>query len=247
LNDPADFIVVDSLIEFNILQTWINGELVAENGKSLITTPAEKPINYFQAEKVQAEDFLLPAESSTIRVIDVRDGELVTGSSTHFLGESQWAEPDPKNDVLKIAVVNRYQMQKPALAFVRNFGIRNGAIASSVAHDSHNIIAVGTSNQTLAAAVNLVIEKKGGISAVMDEEEKILPLPVAGLMSLEDGYTVARKYQEIDRFVKEKGCSLRSPFMTLSFLALLVIPELKLSDLGLFNAESFRFESVFIK
>jgi adenine deaminase len=141
---------------------------------------------------------------------------------------------------LKIVVVNRYKDAPIAKAFIKNFGIKKGAIASSVAHDSHNIVAVGVDDESICRAVNLVIEKEGGVSCVGDGE-MILPLPVGGLMSTEDGYEVAKNYSAIDKAAKELGSTLSAPFMTLSFMALLVIPHLKLSDLGLFDGDCFSF------
>lgn len=142
-------------------------------------------------------------------------------------------------------MVNRYQNAKPAVAFIKNFGLKTGAIASSVAHDSHNIIAVGVDDASISKAVNLIIGTKGGIAAVWGEKEKLLPLPVAGIMSADDGYQVAEHYTQIDRMAKEMGSTLQSPFMTLSFMALLVIPDLKLSDRGLFDGRNFEFRDLF--
>ncbi|MBL7729098.1 MAG: adenine deaminase, partial [Dinghuibacter sp.] len=155
-----------------------------------------------------------------------------------------------ENDILKMVVVNRYHPAPVAKAFIRNFGFKKGAIASSVAHDSHNIVAVGADDDCLVAAINKVIEKQGGIAVATPVEgvEKlsghtcnVLPLPVAGLMSQEDGYLVAEAYSIFDSDAKALGGSLSAPFMTLSFMALLVIPHLKLSDKGLFDGDAFRF------
>ncbi|MGZ3910367.1 MAG: adenine deaminase C-terminal domain-containing protein, partial [Flavisolibacter sp.] len=148
---------------------------------------------------------------------------------------------DPNRDILKIAVVNRYREAPVALGFIKNFGLKKGAIASSVAHDSHNIVAVGVDDESLCRAVNLIIESKGGISCTGGEQENILPLPVAGLMSQEDGYEIAAKYSAMDRMAREAGSTLSAPFMTLSFMALLVIPHLKLGDRGLFDVDAFAF------
>ncbi|RYF89312.1 MAG: adenine deaminase, partial [Chitinophagaceae bacterium] len=149
---------------------------------------------------------------------------------------------DIKNDILKMVVVNRYHNAPIATAFIKNIGIKQGALASSVAHDSHNIVAVGVDDESICKAVNLIIQKQGGVSAVGHQQEMVLALPVAGLMSAEDGYKVAADYTAIDRFTKEElGSNLTAPFMTLSFMALLVIPHLKLSDKGLFDGDSFSF------
>lgn len=242
--DPADFILVRDLKDFEILSTWVQGVCIAENGVTRIASVPVTPLNNFNCREKKAEDFRVPARGSSpkVRVIDAVDGELVTGDSFFWPRITEgFLQADPENDVLKIAVVNRYRDAPPAVAFIRNFGIRTGAIASSVAHDSHNIIVVGTDDDYLARAVNLVVGHKGGVSTVNPESEMILPLPVAGLMSAEDGYEVAARYRELDQEARRMGSSLRAPFMTLSFMALLVIPHLKLSDLGLFDGDAFSF------
>ncbi len=240
--DPADFIVVDSLKQFKVLKTYINGQLVAENGQSLIPSVSSEIVNQFNTSPKTPEQFAVTAGKEEIPVIEAIDGQLVTHKlmvRAKITGDN--AVADPENDILKITVVNRYADAPPAVAFVKNFGLKNGAIASSVAHDSHNIIAVGTDDEAICRAVNLVIGARGGLSAVAGNEEHLLPLPVAGLMSGEDGYQVARQYEALDKFAKGMGSRLRSPFMTLSFMALLVIPSIKLSDKGLFDGERFAF------
>ena len=241
--DPADFIVVDSLLDFNVLQTWINGELVAENGKTKIPRVESAVINHFNTGYKFPNDFLIKSEKEKIPVIEAMDQQLITHKIEVPARKDQdgFLLADPENDILKIIVANRYQDVKPAVAFVKNFGLKEGAIASSVAHDSHNIIAVGVNDDFLSRAVNLVIDQKGGAAAVSETQEMVLPLPVAGLMSIDDGYRVAALYEEIDGLAKEMGSTLASPFMTLSFMALLVIPSLKLSDKGLFDGEQFEF------
>jgi adenine deaminase len=245
--DDADFIVTDSLSEFKINQTYIKGELVAENGKSFIKSVVEEPINQFVCEKINAKDLLIPVgtyptNNGKIAVMEALDGQLIT----HKLWLSSTIEnnhyiSDTSKDLLKMVVVNRYHKAPIAKCFIKNFGFKKGAIASSVAHDSHNIVAVGTDDESLAKAINLVIAERGGISCVEGEREKVLGLPVAGLMSLKDGYEVAAAYTEIDAMAKGLGSTLQAPFMTLSFMALLVIPHLKLSDKGLFDGDGFSF------
>ncbi len=246
--DPADFIQVSNLESFDVLETYIDGACVARAGKSLIEhLPSETP-NAFHADAKVAADFALPSTSSQVRIIKALDGEIVTGSEVGELTSSQGNyNVDIAKDILKIAVVNRYtKVAKPSVAFVSGFGLRQGALASSVAHDSHNIVVVGTSDEAICAAVNLVIQNKGGVVAVNDlGEAKRLALPIAGLMSPLDGYELARQYAEIDQWTKsELGCQLKAPFMLLSFLALPVIPSLKITDLGLFDVEQFGFVSV---
>jgi adenine deaminase len=240
--DPADFIVVNNLSEFKIIKTFINGNLVAEQGKTLIPSTSNQIINNFNTDCKISEDFQLKALSSKVRVINAIDGELITHESIEDIHiENGLALSNPAKDILKIAVVNRYQNQPPVLGFIKNFGLKKGAIAASVAHDSHNIIAVGVDDISICKATNLIIQAKGGMVAVNDHEEKLIPLPVAGLMSASDGFEVARQYVAIDQTAKNMGSKLNSPFMTLSFMALLVIPSLKLSDKGLFNGENFSF------
>ena len=247
VGDPADFILVKDLEKFEVLATYISGQKVAENGKTLIPRVKNEVINNFHTSLKKPEDFRLPAAATTVRVIEAIDGQLITPEiKGEILIWDGLAESNPEKDILKITVVNRYQDATPAVAFIKNFGLRSGAIASSVGHDSHNIIAVGVDDDSICRAVNLLIEAKGGVSAVSREKEEVLPLPVGGIMSPEDGYQVAEAYTRIDRMAKEMGSKLNSPFMTLSFMALLVIPDLKLSDKGLFDGKRFEFTDVFI-
>jgi len=245
--DPADFIVIDNPNNFKVLQTYINGQLVAENNATRIPLSQNEVINNFNTSLKTPAQFRVDvlSETARIKVIEAYDGQLIT-SNLEQPAKIQDGNivSDVAADVLKIAVVNRYQDAPPAVAFIRNFGLKQGALASSVGHDSHNIIAVGVDDESLCQAVNLIIRAQGGIAAVGSGKEKILPLPVAGIMSPIDGYEVASAYSELDAFAKELGSTLASPFMTLSFMALLVIPALKLSDKGLFNGESFTFTSV---
>ncbi|MDN3205122.1 adenine deaminase [Algoriphagus sediminis] len=245
--DPADFILVKDLVKFEVLTTYVNGEKVTENGKTLIRSVKNEIINNFNCLPKMAEGFLLKAASSKVRVIEAVDGQLITPEAQgEILIKNGYAESNPESDILKITVVNRYQDAPPAVAFIKNFGLKSGAIASSVGHDSHNIIAVGIENESICRAVNLIIKAKGGVSAVDGNKEEILPLPVGGIMSASDGYEVAEAYTKIDKMAKEMGSKLNSPFMTLSFMALLVIPDLKLSDKGLFDGKRFEFSDLFL-
>src|SRR6187401_1573849 len=250
--DPADLIVVKDLEKFDVAKTFINGELVAENGKSKIESRKSNVINNFSCSKKEVSDFhyLLnkygdEENIEQVNVIEALDGQLITNkllkSITEVSVRNGLLESNPRNDILKIVVVNRYNDTPIAKAFIKNFGLKQGAIASSVAHDSHNIVAVGVDDESICKAVNLVIEKQGGVSAAGNGKEIVLALPVAGLMSNEDGYKVAAGYTAIDKMTKELGSALSAPFMTLSFMALLVIPHLKLSDMGLFDGDSFSF------
>jgi adenine deaminase len=241
VGDAADFIVAEDLTNFKIIQTYINGEMVAANGKSLISSKKSTIINQFScAEKVIA-DFKTLANNSSIDVIEALDGQLITNKIT-VQAKIKDGEivSDVANDILKIVVVNRYKNAPVAKGWTKNFGLKQGAIASTVAHDSHNIIAVGVDDESICKAVNLVIKEQGGVSAISTTSSLVVGLPVAGLMSNEDGYKVALLYTAIDKMVKEElSSTLASPFMTLSFMALLVIPHLKLSDLGLFDGDAF--------
>jgi adenine deaminase len=248
--DPADFVRVADLRDFRVLETWIDGVQVASEGKSLLPRLLSAAPNQFVTELKKPGDFALQSKDPEVRcrVIEALDGQIVTGAASELLTVTNGSIcTDLKRDILKITVVNRYSAgTKPALGFVRGFGLKQGALASSVAHDSHNIVAVGTSDEALCAAVNAVMEAKGGISAADDAgNTRVLALPIAGLMSQSDGYTLAREYAELDTWTKSAlGCSLRAPFMVLSFLALPVIPRLKMTDLGLFDVEVFGFVEV---
>jgi adenine deaminase len=247
-NDAADFIVVEDLADFNVLQTYIDGELVAENGKSFIKPAAFDTPNNFNISKKQVSDFAIAGSGRQIRVIEALEGQLIT-NEIHAKPklENGTLISDIENDILKMAVVNRYQNTAPAIAFIKNFGLKRGAIASSVAHDCHNIVVVGTSDAEICNAVNLIIENRGGVCAVDGNQQKILGLPVAGIISDKDGWETGRLYQEIDAMAKALGSTLHAPFMTLSFMALLVIPDLKLSDKGLFSGKDFRFVDLEVK
>ncbi|NBU80155.1 MAG: adenine deaminase [Flavobacteriaceae bacterium] len=241
-NDAADFIVVEDLIHFKVLQTYIDGELVAENGQSFVSDVYFEKPNNFNASAKTIIDFEVASAGKTIRVIEALEGQLITNEIHHKpkIVDSKLVS-DVENDILKMAVVNRYANTKPAIAFIKNFGLKKGAIASSVAHDCHNIVVVGTSDEEIFSAVNLLIANTGGICAVNGNDKKLLALPVAGIMSDQNGWEAGRLYQEIDAMAKELGSGLKAPFMTLSFMALLVIPDLKLSDKGLFSGNSFSF------
>ncbi|MBA4189931.1 MAG: adenine deaminase [Planctomycetaceae bacterium] len=246
VGDPADLIAVNNLHDFRVRRTYIDGRLVAEDEVPRFDRVAVTPQNQFNATTKTMEEFAVPLRGSTLRVIDAFDGKLVTGElhlpAKNVAGQ---AVADPAADVLKIVVVNRYADAPPAIGFIRGFGLKRGAIASSVAHDSHNVVAVGTTDQDLCAAVNAIIVAKGGLAVADTGRVDVLELPVAGLMSA-DGEKVAADYARLDTAARELGSSLTAPFMTLSFMALLVIPALKLSDRGLFDGGAFRFASVFV-
>jgi adenine deaminase len=243
--DAADFILVDNLKHFNVLETYINGELVAKNGESFVKSVPFEVLNNFNTDKKKIADFRFESSANKIRVIEALDGELVTNQmeAASLIVDGNLVS-NRATDVLKMTVVNRYKNEAPAIAFIKNFGIKEGAIASSVGHDSHNIIAIGVSDEDICKAVNLVIENSGGICAVNASEEKIVSLPVAGIMSDLSAEEIGKSYAELDRMAKQMGSKLSAPYMSLSFMALLVIPSLKLSDKGLFDGTSFQFTSL---
>lgn len=244
--DPADFIRVDNLADFNVLATYIDGRLVAEKGISLIPGVNEIPVNNFNVSLINTDDVRFSPGVGRIKVIGALEGQLIT--------ESLHADPlivgdnvvsDPANDILKLIVKNRYHDAPVSVGFIKNFGMKRGAVASSVSHDSHNIVAVGADDASITEAVNLVISEKGGISLVDGLTKQLLSLPFAGIMSGLEGSEVARAYEKMDQKAKEMGASFSAPYMTLSFMALLVIPALKISDRGLFDGNHFEFTGVF--
>lgn len=242
-NDAADFIIINNLTDFDILETYINGSLVAKVGISLMETEPEIVLNNFNIDFKQASDFEIQLSHTKVNAIEVIDGQLIT--KTHIgnvkLDVEGNAISNVEEDILKIAVINRYYNAPIAIAFIKNFGLQKGALASSVAHDSHNIIIVGVDDESMCKAADAIIQERGGLSVTDGEETKVLGLPVAGLMSTDSCEIVAENYLQLVNFAKEIGCTLHSPFMSLSFMALLVIPSLKLSDKGLFNGDTFQF------
>uniref|UniRef100_UPI0040477528 adenine deaminase n=1 Tax=Polaribacter sp. TaxID=1920175 RepID=UPI0040477528 len=242
INDAADFIVVEDLKKFKVLETFINGELVAAKGQSFIKSVPFDILNNFHTDPKTVDDFKFMTAAKNILVIEALDGELITNPIIEKAKlETGNLVSDLERDLLKMTVVNRYQNSPPAIAFIKNFGLKTGAIASSVGHDSHNIIAVGVSDEAICQAVNLLIKNKGGVCAISPTEELIVPLPVAGIMSDRSAAEVGASYAKLDLMAKKMGSTLRAPYMTLSFMALLVIPSLKLSDKGLFDGTAFSF------
>jgi adenine deaminase len=247
--DSADLIVVDNLTAFTVLQTYCQGQLVAERGKPLLPSMPVEPINRFAAQPKVPANFRLPAAGKTLRVIRAWNGQLLT-TEQQVPAPLQGDEvvTDLSRDLLKLTVVNRYTDVEPAIALVQGFRLKRGAIASSVAHDSHNIVALGSTDQDLCRAVNAVIRTQGALALAAGDQVLVLPLPIAGLMSPEDGYSVARQYAQLDAVAKKQlGSTLSAPFMTLSFMALLVIPDLKLSDRGLFSGKTFEFVPLWVE
>ena len=246
--DDADFVVVNNLSDFTVKSTYIRGEKVSENG--VPTFPRFVPtqlINQFNAEKISPEQLQVIPTGSILRVINVDDEQLFT-HEIHCTPkiENNNVVSDLENDVLKLVVYNRYQPSKPAIGFIKNIGLKRGAMASTVAHDSHNIVAVGTSDIEITSAINQIIESKGGILACEANRTCLLSLPVGGLLSDAEGSVIAARYEEVDAMAKELGSTLQAPFMTVAFMSLLVIPELKLGDKGLFDGRTFKFVDLMV-
>lgn len=243
VNDYADFVIVDNLSDFEIKATYIRGEKVAEDG--LPCYPRFEPteiINHFNARKITEDQLMVQSTGEYLKVILVDDGQLLTQSMLcQPKIENDNVVSDIENDILKLVVYNRYQPSTPSVAFIKNIGLKRGALASTVSHDSHNIVAVGTTDAEITMAINKIIDSKGGILASEGDRTSLLSLPVGGLMSEREGALIARKYEEVDAMAKELGSTLRAPFMTVAFMSLLVIPELKLGDVGLFDGKLFAF------
>jgi adenine deaminase len=244
--DNADFIVVDDLKTMHVLQTWINGECVYNYGETMFDAGEIKVSNTFNASLVTLNDILLRNSGLKIQVIKAYNGELITDKIVMLSGNDKYIESSTENDVLKIVVKQRYNDGIPAVALINGMGIKEGAFATSVAHDSHNIIAVGSNDKDIVDAINMVIDAKGGMSVVTVKRRELLRLPIAGIMSDLPVETVAERYQILSEMVKGLGCKMDAPFMTLSFMALLVIPCLKIGDKGLFDVIKFAPTSLFV-
>ncbi len=245
--DPADFVIVDNLKDFTVLETYVGGALIAKDGVPFLPVQTVPVMNRFEAREKKVSDFSVNSTGTRIRVIDAIDGQLITGHSTERARRRKDnVVSDPGRDVLKIAVVNRYADGPPSTGFVRGFGLKRGAMASSVAHDSHNVVVVGVEDEAVCRAVNLIAKHKGGLAVIDGTREEILPLPIAGILSNQDGFRVAQRYGELNALAGHLGSPLQAPFMTLSFMALSVIPKLKLTDKGLFDGERQTLTSLFV-
>lgn len=248
--DPADFIVVDNLYSMNVIQTWVDGNLAFDGINSFCHEYDSNvfPINYFNASPITINDVAVRAESSLINAIQCIDKQIYTDKIIDKPRiQDGFCLSDINTDLLKIVVLNRYKNNpKPAVGFIKGFGIKSGAIATTISHDSHNIVAVGVTDTDIVTAINKVIESKGGICFTDQETSVHIPLPIAGLMSFEDAKSIGQKYETLQKLISDKGCTLSSPIMTLSFMSLLVIPKIKISDKGLFDVEKFQFVNLFI-
>ncbi len=244
--DSADFVVVNDLNHFDVLATYINGcEVYRKEGDVVSVVKAgtsiAEPINNWKVQPIQLSDLRLKAQSKNIRVIGAADGSLYTKALIFPAKiEKTFAVSDVQRDILKIVVLNRYVQRRPQVAFVNGFGLKKGAMASTIAHDSHNIIAVGTNDDDLLAAINTLVEHKGGLCVADGDDISVMPLPLAGLMSMHQPRKVADEYATIRSKAFELGCSFKAPFMTLSFMALPVIPEIKITDLMFIDSTNFQ-------
>lgn len=248
VNESADFAIIDNLTDFNIIQTWIKGIAVFSNSKVHFKSKRVKIINNFKVEPITYDQLAILPKGNKIQVINLIEGELITLKSIENAKiVNNEVISDIANDILKLVVINRYKRKAiPVICFVKNFGLKSGAIASSISHDSHNIIAVGTNDEDLLSSINKLISNKGGLIATSGNSSVLLTLEIAGLMSQKSISIVSTKLNKLNNLVKSFGCKLKSPFMTLSFLSLIVIPHLKLSDKGLFDVDSFSFTDLFV-
>jgi adenine deaminase len=248
VGDKADFMLCDNLVDFKPYSVYVNGECIAKHNSITfdLETPHTENYSVCNISHIALDTLSIPSKSEMIRVIECIPGELITKSIIAKIQPIDRAlHSDISRDILKIANVNRYHESDIALGFVKGMGLKNGAIASTIAHDSHNIIAIGADDESMLNAINALIECKGGIAYANGERVEILPLDIAGLMSSRNGYDIAKQYEIIDKMAREAGSDIHAPFMSLSFLALLVIPSLKLSDKGLFDGDTFTFTSLY--
>jgi adenine deaminase len=244
--DSADFILVDSLQDMNVMETWVRGKKVYQNGKVLFSYMPGDAINNFNCSAVSEEDIVIENKGKNLRVIVAFDGELLTKQLIVPAGNSKYIDADPDNDILKIVVKNRYSDGKPQTGFIKGFGLKHGAFASSVAHDSHNIISIGTNDRDIVNAINEVVKLKGGLSVSSGGKASSLQLNIGGIMTTRSCDEVAEDYEHLNDMVRSLKCTMKAPFMTLSFMGLLVIPELKIGDKGLFDVGKFEIVSLFV-
>jgi adenine deaminase len=244
--DDADFIIVDSLEDMNVQETWIKGEKVFSKGKVLFRYEPDEPVNRFYCEPVHLEDLKVRNKGKELRVIVATEGELLTEEILIPTGNSEVINTDTHNDLLKIVVKDRYKNSSPAMGFIKGFGLKEGAIASSIAHDSHNIIAVGTNDLDIVNCINEIVRLKGGLAVSATGKVKSVQLDIGGIMTTRSCDDIAHEYNVLNILAGEMGCNMKAPFMTLSFMALLVIPDLKIGDQGLFDVKKFEKVSLFV-
>jgi adenine deaminase len=244
--DIADFVIVDSLQEMNVLETWIGGRAVFRNGNVMFDYEPGLPVNNFNCKSIKVADIRVRNLKHDIRIITASEGELLTGEAIGSPGISEFVAADPEKDILKIVVKDRYRNCPPATGFIKGFRLKAGAFASSIAHDSHNIIAVGTSDNEIVKCINRIVELEGGLVASSGDNMESLQLNIAGIMTTRSCGEIASDYESLNRLVQSMGCTMKAPFMTLAFMALLVIPDLKIGDRGLFDVRKFQPVSLFV-
>jgi adenine deaminase len=244
--DSADFVVVDSLAQMNVQETWIKGTKVYDHGTVLFKYEEALPVNNFNCSKVEESELKIINQHGEIRIILANEGELITNERHGTSGKSQFVNSDTNRDVLKIVVKDRYKDSPPTIGFIKGFGLKKGAFASSIAHDSHNIISVGTNDKDIVQAINEIVKLKGGLTVSDGETLESLQLDIAGIMTTRTCDEIAGEYNNLTKLVNSLGCTMKAPFMTLSFMALLVIPDLKIGDRGLFDVKKFEPVSLFV-
>jgi adenine deaminase len=230
----------------NILETWIKGKKVFADGNVFFKYKPGRSVNNFKCRPLKEADIRLKNSGGKIRVITAEEGELLTGEMLYNDGESEFLRADLKADVLKIVVKDRYNDNPPAIGFIKGFNLKNGAFASSIAHDSHNIIAVGVNDLDIINSINEIVSTKGGLAVSADGIVNGLKLDIGGIMTTRSCDEIASDYDNLNHLVKSLGCEMHAPFMTLSFMALLVIPDLKIGDQGLFDVKKFEKVSLFV-
>lgn len=246
IGDSADFILVDSLAKMNVLETWIGGKKIYSNGEVLFKYKAGKAVNNFNCLPLKETDIKIKNINGMIRVITATEGELLTGEIQHPSGDSEYVDSDLGGDILKIVVKDRYKDLPAAVGFIKGFALNKGAFASSIAHDSHNIIAVGTNDRDIINSINEIVTQKGGLAVSAEGKISGLQLNIGGIMTTRSCEDIASDYDKLNLLVKSLGCTMLAPFMTLSFMALLVIPDLKIGDRGLFDVKKFQNVSLFV-
>jgi adenine deaminase len=245
--DSADFIIVKTLETMEVLESWIGGRKVFDRGNVFFTTDRSREINNFNCKHINGEDITIINRGGNIRIIEAKDGELLTQSITDSMGTKNIIVPDVERDYLKIIVKDRYNDTPPAIGIIKGFMLKEGAFASSIAHDSHNIICIGTNDHDIVTAVNTIVDMKGGLAVSSNDKIYSLQLNIGGIMTSNTCRETALKYDNLSQIVKSRGCIMSAPFMTLAFMALLVIPELKIGDKGLFNVNEFKPVSLFCR
>jgi adenine deaminase len=246
-DDPADFILVDSLEKMNVQETYINGTKVFADGEVLFSYDEGNAINKFNCQIINEHDIKVKNNNGDIRMIIATDGQLLTREARVSSGSSEFVTPDINCDILKIVVKDRYRDLPASVGFIRGFGLKEGAFASSIAHDSHNIISIGTNDKDIVSSINEIIKLQGGLSVSSGKKINSLQLNIGGIVTTRTCKEIAVEYDKLNQLVTSIGCTMKAPFMTLSFMALLVIPDLKIGDQGLFDVKKFERVPLFVE